>query len=130
LRIENAKMRQKNQLPLTERLLAFSIQIVRLSNRLPKSQAGYAIASQIVKSGTSVGANCEEAQDAMSTKDFLRTLTISLKEAKETRYWLKVILGSELVSEVDIKPVLDECNQIIAILITSVKTLKVKVKNV
>lgn len=109
---------------LLERLLRFAVRIIKLANRLPRTPAGYAVANQIVKSGTSIGANCEEAQEALSRKDFLKTINISLKEARETRYWLKVIRESELLPTSMVNPELQECVEIIAILTSSVKTLK------
>ena len=117
---DNTRYKQE----LLDRLLKFAVRIIRLANRLPKTPAGFAIANQIVKSGTSIGANCEEAQEALSRKDFLKTINISLKEARETRYWLKVISASELLSISLVDPELKECVEIIAILTSSVKTLK------
>lgn len=111
---------------ILERLLRFSVRMINLSSKLPKTPAGFAIASQIVRSGCSVGANCEEAQDAISAKEFLHSINISLKEAKETRYWLKVIKFSKLLTESAVNQELDESNQIVAILTTSVKSLKNK----
>lgn len=108
------------------RLMSFAIQIVILTGKLPKTPAGFAIADQIVRSGTSVGANCEEAQDAFSKKDFLKSINISLKEAKETRYWLEIIKYSNLLPASLIDKELKECNEIVAILISSVKTTKMK----
>ncbi len=69
---------------LLKRLLKFSVKIIALSSKLPKTPAGYAIASQIVRSGCSVGANCEEAQNSISAKEFLHSVNIALKEARET----------------------------------------------
>ena len=112
---------------LLERLLKFSVRIIILASKLPKTPAGFAIASQIIRSACYIGANCEEAQDAISLKEFLRSINISLKEARETRYWLKVIKESRLLPArlVDIE--LDECNQIVAILTTSVKSIKKRI---
>ena len=109
---------------LLDRLLRFAVRVITLAGKLPKTPAGYAIANQIVRSGTSIGANCEEAQDAFSRKDFLKTINIALKEAKETRYWLKVIKLSNLLPHSLVDQELRECNQIVAILTSSVKTLK------
>ena len=111
---------------LLGRLLDFAIKIVNLAGKLPKTPAGFAIANQVVKSGTSIGANCEEAQDALSGRDFLKTMTIALKEAKETCYWLKVIQHTDLLSPELVDDLLLEINEIVAIMISSVKTLKMK----
>lgn len=109
-----------------ERLMQFSIRIVLLANELPKTPAGFAIASQIVKSGTSIGANFIEAQDASSLKDFIQKLSISLREARETSYWLKVIKEAKLMVTKDLDDALSECNEIVGILISSIKSSKAK----
>ncbi len=111
---------------IKERTLKFSVLIIRLVSLLPRNAAGFAIASQIVRSGTSVGANIEEAQDAGSRKDFIHCLTISLKEARETQYWLKVMKGSNLISEAELEEALQEITELIKILTTIVKRLKLK----
>lgn len=97
--MENGKLNKKD---LLERFFKFAIEIIKLAGKLPKTPAGYAIASQIIRSGTSIGANSEEAQDAISRKEFLKTINISLKEARETCYWLKIIDHSGLLPEEDI----------------------------
>ena len=74
-----------------DRLLKFSVSVINLSNQLPKTPAWFAIASQFIRSGTSIGANVEEAQDASSTKDFVQKLSIALRKARETNYWLKIM---------------------------------------
>lgn len=109
-----------------DRLLNFASEIVLLTDKLPRTPAGFAIASQLVRSGTSIGANFVESQDASSTKDFIQKLTISLREARETWYWLKVIEGTKILSVKEIKQDIEECNQIIGILVTSIKSSKSK----
>ncbi len=111
-----------------DRLLNFSVRIVLIANKLPKTPAGFAIASQLVKSGTSIGANFIEAQDASSIKDFIQKLSISLREARETHYWLKVIAKAELLSVDEIVSELEESDQIIAILVSSIKKSKTKLE--
>lgn len=73
-------------LTIPERTFKFGIKIVKLSSKFPKNSSGFAISSQIVRSGTSVGANVEEAQNAGSKKEFIRGMTIALKEARETYF--------------------------------------------
>jgi four helix bundle protein len=107
-----------------ERLLRFSVRIVLYANMLPKTPAGFAIAAQVVKSGTSIGANFSEAQDASSLKDFIQKLSISLREARETYYWLRVINETGLLSQSDKD--MDECNEIIAVLTSIIKSSKSK----
>lgn len=109
---------------LLERLLEFAVAIIKLASKLPKTPAGFAIASQLIKAGTSIGANTEEAQDASSLKDFIQKLNIALREAKETRYWLRVIEASELLRSDEVKKEIAECGEIIAILTSSIKSSK------
>lgn len=109
-----------------ERLLKFAVVIIKLANKMPKTPAGFAIATQLIKAGTSVGANVEEAQDGSSLKDFIQKLNIALREARESKYWLKVIEASELLSSGEVKKEIIECGEIIAILTSSVKSSKAK----
>ncbi len=109
---------------LLDRLLHFATRIIKIANTLPRTPAGFALASQIVRSGTSIGANCEEAQDAVSRKDFLNTINIALKESRETRYWLKVIKYSFPQTQSFLDSDINECSEIIGILSSSVKTLR------
>ncbi|MBU0570049.1 four helix bundle protein [Patescibacteria group bacterium] len=115
---------RKYKKELLQRLLKFAVRIIILSNKLPKTPAGFAIANQIVRSGTSIGANCEEAQDAFSRRDFLKSINISLKEARETRYWLMAIKASKMLPDSLVDFELGECEEIVAILTSSVKTTK------
>ena len=111
-----------------ERLLQFSVRIIKLANLLPKTPAGFAIASQLIKAATSIGANFIEAQDASSARDFVQKLSISLREAREAIYWLRVILRAGLLPSDLVQAEIQECDEIIAILISSVKSSKLKIK--
>lgn len=111
---------------LLDRLLHFSVQIINLVKLLPKNSTGFTISSQIIRSSCSIGANCFETQDSVSRKEFLRGITIALKEARETLYWLNVIKLSKLITEDQLKDSIDECSQIVAILVSSIKTIKLK----
>ncbi len=102
---------------ICERTFNFSQRIVKLCSFL--NQQGYEsrdISRQLIRSGTSIGANVEESQAAQSTADFLSKLEIALKEARETRYWLRLIIASELVSENRLVPLLNETNELIKII--------------
>jgi len=113
----------------SQRLLQFGVKIIKLANKLPKTSAGFVVINQLVKSGTSIGANFQEAQDASSTPDFIHKLSISLREAKETLYWLKIIIAAELLPTQSISEELSECEEIIAVLISSIKSVKLKITN-
>ncbi len=119
--MDNAEFRKKD---ISERTLKFGLRIINLVLSLPKNSVGNALGNQIVRSGTSVGANIEEAQDALSKKDFIHSMTISLKEARETNYWLKMISESGLVSKGRLESILKENIEIIKILTVIVKKSK------
>ena len=109
---------------IRERTLKFAVSIINLIQSLSKNAAGFAIANQLVRSGTSIGANVEEAQDVSSKKDFIHGLIISLKEARETEYWLKVVKESGLTSGQKLSEALQEVNELIKILTTIIKRSK------
>jgi four helix bundle protein len=109
---------------LADRLLDFAVRIIELSARLPKNPAGRHIASQIVQAGTSVGAHYEEARGAESKADFVHKLGVALKECRETRYWLKVILRAKLLSGGFPVDLLAEADALCAILGQSILTAK------
>jgi four helix bundle protein len=111
---------------IPDRTFKFGVKIVELVTKLPRSASGFAISSQIVRSGTSVGANVEEAQNAGSKKEFIRSMTIALKEARETHYWLRIIKESGLV-KISLESLIGENLEIIKILTSSVKKAKTRV---
>jgi len=98
----------------------FALQIIEIYKQM-KAQNEYVLSRQLLSSGTSIGANVEEATAAISKKDFTAKMSISSKEARETRYWLKLIDKSNLVN-VNVKPHLNEVEQLINIHTAIVKT--------
>ena len=109
---------------LARRLLKFAASVVKLVDRLPKTTAGRHIAGQLIRSGTSPGANYEEARAAESRADFAHKLGIVLKELKESRFWLHLALESGILPDSAMKDVLSECNQLCAIIAKSVPTTR------
>ena len=114
---------------LGERLLDFAVRIVRLVDQLPANLVARRIGDQLLRCGTSVGANYEEAQAAESKVDFIHKLQVALKEARETRYWLLLLARSGVVLAKRLTPLLDEGEQLRAILSKSVATAKGKAKS-
>ncbi len=82
------------------------------------------LSHQLLRSGTSIGANTIEAKSGQSRKDFLHKLEIALKEARETKYWLRLLVASEIVSEKRLQPLLNETEEIIKILVSITKRTK------
>ena len=101
---------------LCERTFQFGVRITKMVRRLPKDVAGYEIGRQVLRSGTSVGANMEEADAAESTADFLHKMKIALKESQETRFWLRNIRESELSAEKELGELFQECVELIKII--------------
>jgi four helix bundle protein len=116
-----------NSNSLQNRTRNFANRVIKAYIELNKKHfddAGKILSKQFLRSGTSIGANCAEAEFAQSRKDYLSKLTIALKEASETRYWIQLIIENNLASEIKFKAMLDELNQIIKILIAITKKLK------
>ncbi|RKY47077.1 MAG: four helix bundle protein [Candidatus Neomarinimicrobiota bacterium] len=88
---------------IVDKSFAFSVKIVNLVHDLKTNKKDYVISNQLLRSGTSIGANVYEAQCAASRKDFNNKLTIALKEANETHYWLKLINESQYLLKLNIK---------------------------
>ena len=112
------------------RLLEYGVRLIKLVESLPNTLVGRHVASQLLRSGTSAGANYEEACRAESKVDFTHKLQIALKELRESNYWLRLIAKSCKLPEPRIADLLDESNQLRAILSKSVATSKGKSKDV
>ena len=115
---------EKKIFDIKERTFRFGVEIVKLVLTLPKNSAGFAISGQLVRSGTSIGANVIEAQNCGTKKEFIYTLTISLKEARETEYWLKIINEVKLADKDLVDKLLIEVNELIKILTSIIKKSK------
>jgi four helix bundle protein len=113
---------------LGERLLEYGARIIKLVESLPNTLVGRRVADQLLRSGTSAGANYEEAQGAESKDDFVHKLQIALKELWESNYWLRLLVKSGTISAERMDDLLDESNQLRAILSKSVATAKGKAK--
>jgi four helix bundle protein len=116
-------------IPITDRTKQFAIRIVKACSFLDE-QPGVlrTLAKQLLRSGTSIGANVRESRSAQSDRDFLNKLEIALKEARETEYWLEVLIESDLVKKELFASLLQETNEICRILITSTEKVKEKLK--
>ncbi|MCI0339220.1 MAG: four helix bundle protein [Acidobacteria bacterium] len=119
----------KERRDLGERLLEYAARIIRLVESLPPTIAGKRVGDQLLRSGTSSGANYEEAQAAESHNDFVHKLQISLKEMRESNFWLRALTRSGIVPVIQISDLIDESNQLKAILSKSVATAKGKSKS-
>ena len=107
---------------IQDRTFKFSIRIIRLHQHLIKSgETSRILANQILRSGTSIGANLEEASAGQSKADFISKCSIALKESRETHYWLRLLNACELIPTDRLTPMIQEANEITAILTAIVK---------
>lgn len=109
---------------ILDKSLKFAARIVRLYQYLVKNKKETIISKQIIRSGTSIGANANEAIYGVSKADFIAKLQISLKETAETEYWLRLLISSEYVTEQEGNSLLNDCLEIKRILISTLNTAK------
>src|SRR3990167_7884119 len=107
---------------IQDRTYDFALEIVKFVKSMPYNTATVSLARQLIRSGTSIGANIEEAQGASSRKDFINKINIAKKEARETRYWLRLINDAKLSKNYNFDMMLQEIKNVINILTAIVKT--------
>jgi four helix bundle protein len=118
-------MRSSKGENIRERTFRFGVRIVKVVNRFPRTTAGFALGDQVIRSGTGIGANIEEADASESKADFVHKMKIALKEAQETRYWLRITIESELLNDEETKNLQKESDEIVRIIHTIIQnTLK------
>ncbi len=111
---------------ILERSYKFALRIIELVNALPKNRTCEVIGRQLLKSGTSIGANVEEAQSGYSKNDFTNKMSIAQKEARESNYWLRLLRDSKQIKELLINDILKESEELSKILYSIVKSSKQK----
>ena len=110
---------------LCERTFEFATRIVRLCRELDKRPGvSRTLCNQLLRSGTSIGANVEEGQCGQSRADFVSKIQIACKEARETLYWLRLLVATDIVSAEKLEPLVKESNELVAILTTIIKNTK------
>src|SRR5437763_125966 len=110
---------------ICERAFEFACRILNLCERLwERGPVARQIASQLMRCGTSIGSNAEEAQEAQTKPDFIAKQSVSRKEARETRYWLRVAVKTQKVTAPEAERELDEVNQLLAMIISSIRTAR------
>ncbi len=102
----------------------FAIRIVRLYKYLCDKKKEFVISKQLLRSGTSIGANVAKAQQAQSKADFISKISIALKETTETKYWLRLLNAADYLSDIETKTILADCVEIEKILTTILKSSK------
>lgn len=117
-------MQEKREYNLSERFLEFASAVIAITNKLPNTLPGRRVGDQLFKAGTSAGANYEEAVGAESRRDFVHKLGIVFKELRESRYWLKLIWKTGMLSGTEVQETLNECDELIRIIAKSIHTAK------
>jgi four helix bundle protein len=107
-----------------EKSMAFAIRIVQLYRHLCETKKEYVLSKQILRAGTSIGANLAEAECAISRKDFFAKVYIAFKECAETRYWLELLRKTGLITGEEFTGLNDECGALYRILSSITKTMK------
>ena len=102
----------------------FAIKIIELYKYLIETKKEFILSKQLLRSGTSIGANIEEALGGQSKKDFISKLSIAYKEARETKYWLSLLRESKYMTQEELSPAFDSCEEILKILGKIQKTSK------
>lgn len=128
--MKNEKWKIKKQV-LKENIIktksyAFALRVIKLYKFLSIEKKEYILSKQILRSATSIGANVEEADAGQSKRDFIAKLQISLKESKETHYWLRLLRDSDFIDENQSESLITDCNEIIYILTSILKSAKEK----
>ena len=109
---------------LLDKSFKFAIRIVNLYKYLCNNKKEFVLSKQLLRCGTSIGANINESQDAQSKNDFISKLSISLKEAKETKYWIELLKETDFLTTQEADSILKDLTEIIKLLVSIIKTTK------
>ncbi|HVP44757.1 MAG TPA: four helix bundle protein [Terriglobales bacterium] len=109
---------------LKQRTRRFAVGIIRLCRSIPRTYEARVIGRQLIRSGSSVGANYNSACRARSRPEFLSKLNIVLEEADETLYWLDLLIDSDLIPSTKVEPLRKEANELVSIFVASLRTAK------
>jgi four helix bundle protein len=101
---------------------AFAVRIVKLYQFLTETKREYVLSKQLLRSGTSIGANVREAHNSQSKREFVAKMNIALKEAAESEYWLELLHETEYLSEAEFNGIMPDCNELNRLLISIIKT--------
>ena len=102
----------------------FAVRIVKLCKYLQAEHKEYVLSKQLLRCGTSVGANVAESQQAQSRADFISKLNIALKEASETEYWLRLLRDTDYLTQVQFNSIMHDCDEVKSLLVKIVKSSK------
>jgi TIGR02436 family protein len=113
---------------LKEKAYSFALRVVKLYQYLAEEKREFVISKQVLRSGTSIGANLEEANQAQSRLDFIHKLSISQKESFETHYWIRILRDSDYIGPKLANSMLRDCEEIQKLITASIKTAKANIQ--
>jgi len=108
-----------------EKSFDFAVRIVGLYKYLTAEKKEYVLSRQVLRSGTSIAANIEEADNAISKRDFSSKISISYKEAKETHYWLRLMRATDYINQREFNSLIGDCDEICKLLFSILKTTRI-----
>ena len=125
--MRNSELRKRRVMMKRDNIIvckskSFALRIIKLYKYLVNDHKEYVISKQVLRSGTSIGANVKEAIRAQSKPDFYSKLNIALKEASETEYWLELLNESDFIEDKDFNSIYDDCQELIKLLVSITKT--------
>jgi len=115
---------EKSKNPLQDKSFAFAVRVVRLYQHLTQEKKEFVLSKQLLRSGTSMGANVEEGIGGYTKKDFRVKLSISYKEARETKYWLRLLKETGYISEQAFESMLHDCEELAKLLFVILRNSK------
>lgn len=119
----------KTDNPIQTKSYTFALRIVKLYRFLCDEKKEFVLSNQVVRSGTSIGANVEEAIGGQSTKDFVSKMSIAYKEARETHYWLRLLRDSDILDVKHAESVIEDCEELLKLSGSITRTTKQKIPN-
>ena len=111
-----------------EKSYKFALRIIKLYKYLKENKRDYVLSKQILRCGTSIGANIKESSQAESTPDFIHKLCIALKETSETEYWICLLYDSDLIDKRSYNSIINDCKEILKLLTSIIKTSRSNLK--
>ena len=126
--MQNVKLKMENKKDLKDRTKKFALRIMRMYSSLPRSMEAQVLGKQILRSGTSVGANYREASQGRSKAEFIAKMGDCLKELEETTYWFQLLIEGNILPENKLSDLLQESKELTAIFVTIIKKTKTNLK--
>jgi four helix bundle protein len=126
--MNNVELTMKENV-LKNKAYEFALEVIKVYRHLSEKQREFILSKQLLRSGTSIGANIEEADGAQSKRDFLHKISVSYKEAKESNYWLRLLKDSNLLESEHADLLLVQLDELLKIMTAIIKTTKTNIQN-